>query len=785
MRRAAVRALCRMNAPAGLADSVRASVVRIGAPPEGYDGSSGTSDDSRRRDRNRRAFWGTGFFVAPGWVLTCAHVVGKGAAPIWRGERAIGITIGDSTADAADAAVGGAAGMGGTAGAGATVLLGELAFGLPLPEDPQAPPAPWPFPDLALVRVPGAEDADCLWLSDRSVLTPADIGLYGWAPSEVRGEQMFFTGLGKATGVVGRPLMLSGDQLTEGCSGGPVLDQRRGTVLGVSKGTGRRPGSGLATPITALRKLCDAGPRGARVLHEVLSAHDKHHLRRYNGFGHSWHRQHARLGPSGGEPAYGFTVDRRAELYALFAEVEPPTGAGQVLQLANEARNMVLRWPYTLRDHDPRSWREGAGLLYDPRDDSTAEVEPSSDLALEAVVLYAAKVTAALTRSGKARTPRAIRALADLREWVERTARTLLNDVIRARVPGVLDGHRPASAARADVLVEIEPDIYGSGRHAWRVALVRPADKDDLHGGAAPALGAVVEAGDSSPAEDAEREEITVEQSREEVPRSRLEEAVRGALSQALDQCDVDDHLAAVEFLLPRALFDEPVDAWRARPYDPSDPFNPHTLPLGQRRLVVVRDRSRKDHGFTPECRSRAAAVLGGPMEAVPLRREVPEAGHDASAPEGGQAAYGRLLAAPPGAVPVYCAGTGSGPGARAMAAALGAGHAMALWRHSYSDDQDHRDCAEFHERAAELLREVPSARQLPLHIRALRNRNADLTDDTDGATGVSSAPIDRSSAWARHIVLLYDPPHRTSGDGPLREPPLMPRPPTALRSTP
>ncbi|MFI8851645.1 trypsin-like peptidase domain-containing protein [Streptomyces sp. 891-h] len=780
-----------MNAPANLADSVRASVVRIGAPPEGYDASSGPSDEGRRSDRNRRAFWGSGFFVAPGWVLTCAHVVGKGAAPVWRGERAIGITIGDTAGTAVAAGGVGAGDLGssdesvGADGAG-TVLLGELAFGLPLPEDPQAPPAPWPFPDLALVRVPGAEDADCLWLSDRSVLTPADIGLYGWAPSEVRGEQMFFTGLGKATGVVGRPLMLSGDQLTEGCSGGPVLDQRRGTVLGVSKGAGRRPGSGLATPITALRKLCDAGPRGARLLHEVLSAHDRHHLRRYSGFwGHSWYRQHARLGPSGGEPAYGFTVDRRAELYALFAEVDPPTGAGQVLQLANEARNMVLRWPYTLRDHDPRSWREGAGLLYDPRDNSTADEEPSGDLALEAVVLYAAKVTAALTRSGRTRTPRAARALADLREWVERTARTLLNDVIRARVPGVLDGHRPASAARADVLVEIEPDIYGSGRHAWRVALVRPAEKDDLHTGDPATVGGIPEPGTDPAAEDGEREEITVEQSREDAPRSRLEEAVRGALSQALDQCDVDDHLAAVEFVLPRPLFDEPVDAWRARPYDPADPFNPHTLPLGQRRLVVVRDRSRKDHGFTPECRSRAAAVLDGPMEAVPLRGEVPGSGHDAPVPEGGQAAYGRLMAAPPGAVPVYCARTGSGPGARAMAAALGAGHAMALWRHSYSDSHDHDDCAEFHERAAELLRETHSARQLPWHIRALRNRNADLSDDPDGASDVNSTPIDPSSAWARHIVLLYDPPHRTSGDGPLREPPLMPRPPTALRSTP
>ncbi|WP_432110277.1 trypsin-like peptidase domain-containing protein [Streptomyces sp. AA1529] len=769
-----------MNAPANLADSVRTSVVRIGAPPEGYDGSSGTSGDSRRSDRSRRAFWGSGFFVAPGWVLTCAHVLAKGAAPVWRGERAIGITIGDAAGS-----TGGPGAADGTGGGGGTVLLGELAFGLPRPEDPQAPPSPWPFPDLALVRVPGAEDADCLWLSDRSVLTPADIGLYGWAPGEVRGEQMFFTGLGKATGVVGRPLMLSGDQLTEGCSGGPVLDQRRGTVLGVSKGAGRRPGTGLATPVTALRRLCDAGPRGARVLHEVLSAHDRHHLSRYTGFGHSWHRQHARLGPTGGEPAYGFTVDRRAELYALFAEVEPPTGAGQVLQLANEARNMVLRRPYTLRDHDPRSWREGAGLLYDPRDHSTAEEEPSPDLALEAVVLYAAKVTAALHRSGPGRTPRAVRALAELREWVERTARTLLNDVIRAQVPGVLDGHRAASAARADVLVEIEPDIYGSGRHAWRVALVRPADKDDLPGEpAGGAFGHLPDA-DQAAGEDGEREELTVEQSREDAPRSGLEEAVRAALSRALDQCDVDDHLAAVEFMLPRPLFDEPVDGWRARPYDPDDPFNPHTMPLGQRRLVVLRDRTRKDQGFTPECRTRAAAVLSGPLEAVPLRREVPGAGHDAPGPESGQATYGRLRAAAPGAVPVHCARVGGGPGARAMAAALGAGHAMALWRHGCGDGQDHDDCAEFHRRAAELLAEAHSARQVPLHIRTLRNRNAEAADDPEKSTGVNSAPIDPSSAWARHIVLLYDPPHRTSGDGPLREPPLMPRPPTALRSTP
>ncbi|GAA2071661.1 trypsin-like peptidase domain-containing protein [Streptomyces albiaxialis] len=687
--------------------------MRIGAPGGGYDRLSGRGP----------AFWGSGFFVAPGWVLTCAHVVGKGGAGVWRGERAIGITIGDP--------------------AKAEGLTGELAFGLPAPADPGAPPSPWPMPDLALVRVPDATDPDCLWLSDRSATGATEIGLHGWMPGPAKDDALYFSGTGTASGgTTGggtvSPVILSGGQLVEGCSGGPVVDVRRGTVIAVSKGKGRGPGTAVATPVTALRALCDAGAAGGAVLHEVLSAHDRHHLRRYHGPGDSWPRRHARLGPAAGEPAHGFTAERRAQLYALFAELEPPAGAGEVLQLVNDARDLVLQSPYTLRDQDPRSWREGAGLLYDPRDGRTPVDEPTRDLALEAVVLYAAKVHAALTRSGRPRSADGADALTHLRAWIEATGLTLRNDIIRALVPRLLDGHRPASAARADVRVEIDLDIYGTGGHAWRVLLQHGSGEEQT----------------LSP----------VAQSREEVPRERLEEAIRGPLSAALDQCDVDAHLAAVEFMLPRPLFDLPVDQWRARPYDPVDPFNPHTLPLGQRRLVVVRDRMRKDQGPTPEWRARAAGVAEGPLHAVPLRREVPEHGHDAPSPEGGQAAYGRLLAVPSGAVPVYCSRAGGGPGQRAMAAALTAGHVVALWRHT---DGGHEDCTDFHERAAEMLSAARAAEHLPGRIRTLRNGNAD------------EEASDPGTAWARHIVLLYDPPHRPPRDGPLREPPLIHRPST------
>lgn len=739
--------MCRVNALADIERAVRASMVRIGAVEGGYDGRSGgdgtdgtvgsirTVGDTERRRRGT-LFWGSGFFVAPGWVLTCAHVLGKGAAPVWRGEQAIGITIGDRP--------------------DAEVRTGELAFALPTPEDPHSPPLNWSLPDLALIRVPDTEDADCLWLSDRSVPAPARIGLYGWMPGPERGgEPLLFSGGGSATGGSSsrHPLHLSGAQLTEGCSGGPVIDVGRGAVIGVSKSKSRDPGgSGMASPVTALRELCDAGPRGARVLHEVVAAHDRHHLRRYQGPGDSWPRLHARLGPGAGEAAHGFTADRRAALYGLFAELEPPATAGEVLQLANEARDVVLEMPYDVREHAPRTWREGAGLLYDPRDGHTPEDAPARDLALEAVVLYAAHVYATLARGAAAPVPaHTARALSGLREWTAATALLLSKDLVRAKVTDILAGHATVISEPADVLVEIDADIYGTGKHSWRVIRVRGAE----------------ECGESGA-----RALTTLAQSREDAPRTRLEESVRGALSLALDQCDVGEHLAAVEFMLPRALFDEPVDQWRARPYDPDDPYNPHTLPLGQRRLVVLRDRLRKDHGITPEWVARWAGVAAGPLEAVPLRAEVPWEGHGAARPESGQATYGRLQEAPVGAVPVYCARTGEGPGARAMAAALAAGHAVALWRHVDDREGSHADCEEFHARAAELLREAHSAQQLPGRMRTLR------TGYPDGEV------TEPGSAWARHLVLLYDPPHRDPRDGPLREPPLMPGQSAAERST-
>ncbi|MGH3325058.1 MAG: trypsin-like peptidase domain-containing protein, partial [Streptomyces sp.] len=248
--------------------------------------------------RRGTGFWGSGFFIAPGWVLTSAHVVGQGRGAVWRGERAIGI----STADSGQ-------------------FTGELACALPKPLDPERPPSPWGAPDLALVRVPELEHGsgvfngsgagagpDCLWLSDRSALTPAKVGLYGYM-RDPSGE--FCVGdegmAGGGTG--GGPLMLRGN-LPSGCSGGPVVDLVRASVIGVCRARAKdASNSALATPVTALRDFCDADPRAYAAWQEALRAHDRYHLSRYHGPGRSWPRIQVDLARYG----HGFTADHRAE----------------------------------------------------------------------------------------------------------------------------------------------------------------------------------------------------------------------------------------------------------------------------------------------------------------------------------------------------------------------------------------------------------------------------------------------------------------------------------------
>ncbi|MEU2871080.1 trypsin-like peptidase domain-containing protein [Streptomyces olivoreticuli] len=682
--------------------TVRRSVVRISAPGGGYDPSGAR-------------FWGSGFFVAPGWVLTCAHVVGNGGGDVLSGAAAIAIT--DSREHTTE---------------------GHVALVLPPPDDPDRPPRGWKLPDLALVEVDGGEDAECLWLSDRSAVVPARISLHGW--STETGDLALRSGTGTASGTdgpEGSAMLLRGEIPVAGCSGGPVVDVARGAVVGVCKGRGQDT-AGLAVPVTALRRMANERP-GRDRLHALIRAHDLHHLRRYRtvGTGGSWTGfQHA-LRPAG---AGGFTPVLRTHLFARLAELSPPGTPGEVMTLVDEVKRRMIQAPYQPGiEHDPRTWREGVGLLYDLRDDEGRA--PERDLELEAVLLYAARVAAAVSRAGRPADEAPLRELSGwltgreepiqpvIREEIGQILHGGADDPQEPRehpAPGTVELRKPErrkvepdvpdARARADVLVEIDPLLYGDS-YPWRVKLLR---EDDL---------------------------VTLREDQRGVPRAKLREALREPIAAAVRQGDVGEHLAAVEAVVPRELLDEPLDSWRLSPPGAPEAFlDPDTLPLGQRRVVVLRDRRRRDHPAIPEWRRRWSGTARGPLTAVPLRREAVLRGHDGPGRESGHVIYDRLSGAEDGAVPVYCGPVAAGPGAAALEAALAAGHAVVIWRRCATG---HTDCAEFHRHVAELVCEAKTADGLHRRIRSLRIRSGD-----------PECP-DPEVLWARSIALLFDSPDR------------------------
>ncbi|MGW0768798.1 VMAP-C domain-containing protein [Streptomyces sp. NPDC002676] len=743
-------------------EMVRPSLARIGAPRNGY-------------ATDRDPYWGSGFFVAPGWMLTCAHVVGHGGAAVCRGESAMSVTWLERTAVGAWEE---------RTGEGTAVLV------TPLPEAGQALREPWPFPDLALVRVSGADDVPCLWLADREpgACTPA--GLYGW--SVQTGEPGIRHGTGELAGADGPFLMLSGSLPIGGLSGGPVLDLGHGSVVGVIKGRGRE--EGLVVPVTALYELLNTRD-GGRVVREVLRAHDRYHLGRLDAPSQypDWTVLQAAL-PAHLPPASGIGAELRTRLHGHLAELPPPSGAGEIVHLVDEVKEQVrgerLRSPVL---QNVRTWRQGAGLLYGLR---TLEQGGGGTLVdLDAVLLYAAKVArrTARQRAGEV-APGRLRAFADWiagqadghRHWaVGEAIRALLDgmdgmdgldgtggidddqdrradgplDTLPAIETGQLDPtpSQPPAEGRTDVLVKVGAPMYG-GRYPWSVQLlydgqdVTPVDGDDRG-----------------------------------VRAEELAEVLRGPLALALSQGDHGEHLAAIEVFLPSKLFDLPVDEWQLLPDgagpparsegdsdddgddydfrddsdfgDDGDFVDERSIPLGMRRTVVIRDVRRHHRPPSPEWRRRWRGATRGPLAHESLHGRPPADGHPAGARIGGKLPYyGALSAMGDACVPVYCGPVGSGEGQAAMKDALMAGHSVVLWRR---DRHDHDECGDFHRQAAQVLGLAKHADGLHGPVRDLRIRLAD--PDTARAQGLRGK-----------LAVLLDPPDRPPyGTETMRPPPL------------
>ncbi|MFG1807820.1 trypsin-like peptidase domain-containing protein [Streptomyces sp. NPDC049040] len=188
---------------------------------------------------------GAGFFVAPGYVVTCAHVAG--AEP------------------------GGQVRVGWDAAEHAGVVLA-------------ASPAPrgvkelWPYPDLAVVHVPDAPAVHpCVWLDDLTPRRGAPLTAAGFSavyePRDFSGRIAAFTRGGTLLFQDGPMIELVDGEVNSGLSGGPVLNDRSGGVCAVTKAS-RQTGTdlgGLATPVSALRLL------DPDVYRALVRAHDRHH----------------------------------------------------------------------------------------------------------------------------------------------------------------------------------------------------------------------------------------------------------------------------------------------------------------------------------------------------------------------------------------------------------------------------------------------------------------------------------------------------------------------------
>ncbi|MFI2201642.1 trypsin-like peptidase domain-containing protein [Streptomyces sp. NPDC020192] len=734
---------------------VRPSLARIGAPGDGY-------------ATDRDPYWGSGFFIAPGWLLTCAHVVGNGGPAVCRGESAMSVTWQERSA---------ADGWADRTGTGTAVLVA------PRPDAARAARDRWPFPDLALVRVTGADDVPCLWLGDREAGPGTQVGLYGW--SVHTGEPGIRHGEGELAGVDGPALLLSGSLPVAGLSGGPVLDLRHGSVIGVIKG--RWPDEGIIVPVTALYELLDLRD-GGRTVRDVLRAHDLRHLRQHlsrPGPGSpsagpaspGWTAFQAGL-PGLAPEATGITAELRTRLYGHLAHLPPPARAGEVVHLVEDVKELVRgERLWSLMLPHVRTWREGAGLLYGLR---TLEPGGGGTLVdLDAVLLYAAKVarTTATERAGEVDPGR----LAAFTDWIAGQAADHPNWAVGEAIRALLeiDGGRPAwspsatavpvtsppapsapttapapafvpapvpvsapVASRTDVLVKVGAAMY-DGRYPWSVQLIH--DGQDVTPVAADDRGVRAE---------------------------ELVRALREPLARALSQGDHGEYLAAIEVFLPRRLFDLPVDEWQLLPEQPGgeerheeyeddddDFVDERAIPLGMRRTVVVRDARRNDQEPSPEWRRRWKGVQSGPLAAGTLHGRPPGAGHPPGArPRGRLPFYGALSALGDACVPVYCGPVGDGEGLAAMKDALMAGHPVVLWRR---DRHDPEDCGAFHRQAAELLVTARHAGGLHGPVRDLRIRLADPESaHADGLRG--------------KIAVLFDPPDRPPyGAEAMRPPPL------------
>ena len=251
---------------------------------------------------------GSGFFVAPGYVLTCSHVVKRRAqSPVtgqWHGAP----------------------------------WSGTVVYASPPPppgkddEDSEDDTSTiWPEPDLAVIHLEGGITHPCVRLSPRETEEGLQVVAAGRRQpfGDVPGD--FFSATMEYTGKFLYLMRLKNEKFGRGMSGGPVLDLTSGEVCGVAKLAGPDQ-DGYAVPVRLAYDL----PGDATG--EMLRSHD-----RYHDGNRDWVRAQRALWDARPSAAAALLPpDSEAELLGLLARL-PGTDPARLGLLYRECAGTLVR----------------------------------------------------------------------------------------------------------------------------------------------------------------------------------------------------------------------------------------------------------------------------------------------------------------------------------------------------------------------------------------------------------------------------------------------------------
>ncbi|MFF3910512.1 serine protease [Streptomyces sp. NPDC001848] len=286
---------------------------------------------------NQQACWGTGFFVAPGTVLTAAHVV----APLFRRDPEGICEV-----------------RGGLFNNGAPARMHLEQW---LVTDPAVDRIP-PEKDLALLQLwDEPVEHECVWLSDSASWYGRYVACYGHRASPDATEPWRWQARLEVNVRDGRygVVFASSAQVPNGVAGGPLVDSNTGAVIGMLKARRANNDGGLGVLISALRRF-------GSTYQELMRAHDEWHGNRpLSGSVRNWVDEQHNLVAVDDRLSAGGDVwtprDRRTALRLLAALPQP----SDAITVASLARKAAQGWEWAGVTPELLCWRDGHGLLYE------------------------------------------------------------------------------------------------------------------------------------------------------------------------------------------------------------------------------------------------------------------------------------------------------------------------------------------------------------------------------------------------------------------------------------